>query len=63
MNDVTIYKVKKMFTCIKSLQKAINKAGGGSAENIETEIETMSALDLIALIAPNNIEFIFRKPE
>ena len=53
--------IKNMFLCVKSLETAISEAGGGYSDTIMDQLETMTAMELIELIAPNNIRFIYTK--
>lgn len=46
--------------CICSLQNSLQNAGGIVSKDIEY-LQRMSAYDLIHLIAPNGIRFIFKR--
>jgi hypothetical protein len=50
---------EKLLNCYYSLCTTIN-AGGGSGPSIYA-LKEMSAMDLIRLIAPNNILFIYEE--
>ena len=52
--------VREFLDTIKSLNTAITDAGGTCIS--ATEIEAMSAVDLLCLIAPNDIRFVCTHP-
>ena len=53
--------VENALEIIDNLNQTINEAGGASISL--NEFKEMSAIDLLLLIAPNNIRFVFIKPK
>lgn len=50
---------KKIIDCVTSLHVAMDLAGGRILPT--QELVKMSAIDLLCLIAPNNITFVYKK--